>query len=86
MPFAATWMQLEIVVQGEVSQKEKQVSCGNICMWSLKYNTNERTCGTETGSLDVREQPYGCQGGRGVAEGWSGRLALADVNQYMQNE
>ena len=53
MPFAATWMQLEAVVRREVSQKEKQVSGGNICTWNLKYNTNEPTCGTETGSLDT---------------------------------
>ena len=27
MPFAVTWMDLEIVIQGEVSQKEKDKYC-----------------------------------------------------------
>ena len=34
MPFAATWMQLEIIILGEVSQKEKN-----------KYHTIPLTCG-----------------------------------------
>ena len=53
MPFAATRMQLKIVGVREVSQKEKQVSCGNICMWNLRHTTNERISGTQTDSLDV---------------------------------
>ena len=38
MPFAATWMQLEIIKLSEVSQKEKdkyQITY----MWKLKYDT-----------------------------------------------
>ena len=34
MPFAATWMQLEMIILGEVSQKEKD-----------KYHTISLTCG-----------------------------------------
>ena len=34
MPFAATWMQLEIIILSEVSQKEKD-----------KYHTISLTCG-----------------------------------------
>ena len=30
-----------------------------------------------------REQTYGCQEGRGVGEGWSGKLGLADVSYYI---
>ena len=33
MPFAATWMQLEIIILSEVSQRKH----GIIYMWSLKY-------------------------------------------------
>ena len=41
MPFAATWMQLEIIILNGVSQKEKD-KCHMIShMWNLKYSTNE---------------------------------------------
>ena len=41
MPFAATWMQLEMIILNGVSQKEKD-KCHMIShMWNLKYSTNE---------------------------------------------
>ena len=41
-PFAATWMQLEILVLGEVkSQRERQIPYGSSYMWNLKYGTDE---------------------------------------------
>ena len=46
MPFAATWMQLEIITLSEVSQKEKD----NYHMWNLKYDTNELIYKAETDS------------------------------------
>ena len=30
-----------------------------------------------------REQTYGCQGGGGVWEEWTGNLGLADANYYI---
>jgi len=40
MPFAATWMDLEIIILSEVSQKAKDKS-DITCMWNLKFDTNE---------------------------------------------
>ena len=44
MSFAATWMNLEIIVWSEVSQKEKDkyhvVSLTITYMWNLKYDKN----------------------------------------------
>ena len=44
MPFAATWMDLEIFILSEVSQKEmiygKYIHHGKY-MWNLRYDTNE---------------------------------------------
>ena len=40
MPFTATWMQLEIIMLSEISQKEK-VKYTISHMWNLKYGTNE---------------------------------------------
>ena len=45
MLFAATWMDLEIIILSEVSQPEKDTY-----MWNLKYDTNELIYETETDS------------------------------------
>ena len=42
MPFAATWMDLEIIILSEVkSERERQISYDINYMWNLKYDTNE---------------------------------------------
>ena len=52
VPFAETWMALEIIILSEVSQTEKrQISYDITYMWNLKKNDiNELICKTETGS------------------------------------
>ena len=47
-PFAATWMDLEIIILSEVSQR--QISYDVTYMWNLKYDTNELIYKTETDS------------------------------------
>ena len=41
MPFAVTWVDLEIVILSEVSQTERQISYDVAYMWNLKNGTNE---------------------------------------------
>ena len=48
MPFAATWMQPEIQILSEVSQREKQMPYDITCMQNLKYGTDEPVYKTET--------------------------------------
>ena len=36
MPFAATWIDLEVIILSEVSQTEKDKYYDIICMWNLK--------------------------------------------------
>ena len=50
MPFAATWMDLEIILLSEGSQKEKDKYHMIAHMWNLKFDTNEPVYKTETES------------------------------------
>ena len=53
-------------------------------MLNLKYDTNELICETETDAQTLRTDLW-LQGGRGMREGWSGRLGLADADYCIQN-
>ena len=48
MPFAATWMDLEIIILSEVSQTEKDKYHDITYMWNLKQDTNEHIYERET--------------------------------------
>ena len=39
MPFSATWMDLEMFLLNETSQR--QIQYGMACMWNLKNDTND---------------------------------------------
>ena len=47
MSFAATWMDLEIIILSEVSQKERQITYDITYMWNLKHDTNDHIYETE---------------------------------------
>jgi len=49
MPFAATWMNLEIIILSK-SNRERQIPYDTTYMWNLKYDTTEPTYETETDS------------------------------------
>ena len=65
MPFAATWMQLQIIILSKVSQTEKDKYHMISHVWNLKYDTNEPIYETE--NQRHREQTGGLPRGRG---GW----------------
>ena len=50
MPFAATWMEIEILMLSEVSQREKDIPYDITYIWSLIYATNEPIYRKETNS------------------------------------
>ena len=51
MPFAASRMDLEIIILSEVSQRERQIPYDVTCMWNLKKaDTDELICKTGTDS------------------------------------
>ena len=57
MPLAAPWMDLEIIILGEGSQTERQISYDIAYMWNLTYLQNKQT-------HRHRKQTYGYQRGK----------------------
>ena len=49
-PFAATWMDLEVIKLSKVNQKKTQILYDIAYMWNLKYNTNQHIYETKTDS------------------------------------
>ena len=48
MPFATTWMQLEIIIlKWSKSDTEREILYDIIYMWNIKYDANEPICLTE---------------------------------------
>ena len=66
MSFEATWMDLEIVIQAEVSQKEKDKYIIALKRGTQKNGSDELICKAEIKS-QIRKQTYGYQDRK---EGW----------------
>ena len=78
MPFAATWMDPEIIILSK--SDEKEISYDIIYMWNLKYDTNDLIYETETGSqTQIRDLRL-----MGRWQGEVQSLGLADANYYIQ--
>ena len=65
MPFAATWMDLEMIILSEVSQR-KTIPYDITYMWNLNYDTNEciykkrnRFTGIENKLMVTKEEKWG---------------------------
>ena len=54
--FVVKWMELESVIQSEVSQKEKQIQYANTYIWNLR----EKKKGHEepSGKMGIKTQTY----------------------------
>ena len=81
MPFAATWMDLEIIILSEV-KRERQIAYDITYMWNLKQDTNEPIYKTDSWT---QRTDLWLPVGRVLGEGWSGKLGLGDVGYYIQN-
>ena len=64
------------------SEREKQIPCDITYMWYLKYGTNEPIYKTEKDSQTYWTDLWVAKG-KGLKEGWSGRLGLADISYYI---
>ena len=77
MPFAAKWMQLQIIILWEVNQKRKTKTLYDITViWNLKYGTNEPTYKTETVHRH-KEHARHCQG-------WAGWWQARQMNWELE--
>ena len=73
MPFAATWMGLEVIILSEVSQKEKNKYHMISLMWNLIFlnDINELIYKTETHSQILKTNLWLP---KGKGEGWRDKL------------
>ena len=56
MPFAAAWVDLEIIMLSDIkSERERQIPYDITYLWNLKYGTNELMYKTETDSPIYRK-------------------------------
>ena len=63
MPYAATWMDLEIVILSEVkSDTERQISYDIAYLWNLKKRVQMNLFTKQKQSHGCRKQTYGYQG------------------------
>ena len=79
MPFAATWMGLEIIILSGISKKEneKYHMISLIILWNLNYDTNELIYQAETDS-QIQRTDLWLPRGRRVGEGCIESLKLVD--------
>ena len=85
MPFAATWIQQEIIILSEVSQKLTNTIYYITYMWDLKCDTNKPIQEIETDSWTQRTDLCLSRCGDGKGKGWAGSQGLVDANYYIYN-
>ena len=79
MPFAATWLRVEILILSEVSQKEKNKYHMISLMWNLKCGTSESIYKNRNRLTDMENRLVVAKG-EGEGAGWAGSLGLVDAN------
>ena len=77
MPFAAWWMDLEIIILSEVSHRERQKSYDIIYTWNLKKIWYKRSYFQKRNRLIDFKNKLIATKGEGGGEGWIGNLGLA---------
>ena len=83
MSFVAPWMDLEVIILSEVSQKEKNKYHMISLIGGIKNMTQMNLSSKQKQIQRPKEQTCGCQGGRVAGVGWMGSLGLVDANYYI---
>ena len=76
MPFAATWLDLEIIILRK-SDSKRQISCDIIYMWNLKRWYKWIYLHNRNGLTDMEGRLVVIKGYSGRRESWFGSLGLA---------
>ena len=76
-------MQLEMIILVK-SERERQIPYDTTYMQNLKYDTNKPNYKAETDSQTQGTDLWWAMG-KGLGEGWSEKLGLADVSYYIWN-
>ena len=77
MPFATTWMQLEIITLNKMSERERRIPYDITYTWNLKYDTNAHIYETKRESWTQRTDRWLPRGwGRDGVGGWLSRHKL----------
>ena len=84
MPFAVVWIDTEIIILSEVSQKKKQIPYDITYIWNIKYDINELIYKTEKAHR-YAEQTCDCQG-RGEWGRKDRNLGLVDADSYRMDK
>lgn len=86
VPFAATWVLLEIIIPRDIGQgRDKQMPCDITSVWNLKYSTDEPIYRTEVGSQTWRWD-WCLPKGEWRREKGVLKLGLADANITLRME
>ena len=64
-PFTPIWLDLEVIIVREVSQKEKDKHHVITFIWNLKHDTNDLIYKTEKRLMDTENKPMFTKGERG---------------------
>ena len=82
--FVEMWMDLETVIQSEISQKRKQISYINTYMWNLEKWYRWTGLQGRNRDTDVENKHMDTKGGKwwgaGVVVWWIGRLGLTYIH------
>ena len=85
MPFAAIWMQWEIIILSEVSQRERDKYHVISLIWGIWNMIQINFSMKQKQTHRHREQTSGCERGGEVGERWIGILRWVDAIYYIQN-
>ena len=83
MPFAATWMEREMLILSEVGQKEND-KYHIAYILNLIHGANDPLYKTETDS-DLENRLGVCQRREREGVGWTGSLGFLDANNYIED-